>query len=373
MKKLGFGCMRFPLLDAEDNTSIDFPQVCQMVDLFLERGFTYFDTAYFYHGGTSEETVNRCLVQRHPRDSFTLATKLPLAKLKEATPQEQADMFQLQLNRCGVEFFDYYLLHCIDDENYEIAQRLDSFAFVQQKKAEGYIRQAGFSFHGTPELLEEVLTQHPEVDFVQLQINYLDWENPKVQSRRCYEVAVAHHKPVVVMEPVKGGRLASVPQEVADEMKALHPDWSPASWAIRFAASQEAVMVVLSGMSTMEQVLDNTGYMRDPAPLTGEEKAVLTRAAAVISALPAVACTACRYCVDGCPRSIPIPDYFALYNRDQLVLRQGGQPDKEEYRRLAQGRGLASACVNCRQCVNACPQHLPVVDWLRRTANLYEK
>ena len=178
MKKLGFGCMRFPLLDAEDNTSIDFPQVCQMVDLFLERGFTYFDTAYFYHGGTSEETVNRCLVQRHPRDSFTLATKLPLAKLKEATPQEQADMYQLQLKRCGVEFFDYYLLHCIDDENYEIAQRLDSFAFVQQKKAEGYIRQAGFSFHGTPELLEEVLTHHPQVDFVQLQINYLDPGDP---------------------------------------------------------------------------------------------------------------------------------------------------------------------------------------------------
>ena len=232
MKKLGFGCMRFPLLDAEDNTSIDFPQVCQMVDLFLERGFTYFDTAYFYHGGTSEETVNRALVQRHPRDSFTLATKLPLAKLKEATAQEQADMFQLQLSRCGVEFFDYYLLHCIDDENYEIAQRLDSFAFVQQKKAEGYIRQAGFSFHGTPELLEEVLTQHPEVDFVQLQINYLDWENPKVQSRRCYEVAVAHHKPVVVMEPVKGGKLANPSPAVREMFAALDPNASPSSFGI---------------------------------------------------------------------------------------------------------------------------------------------
>ena len=218
MKKLGFGCMRFPLLDAEDPTSIDFPQVCLMVDLFLSRGFTYFDTAYFYHGGTSEETVCRALVQRHPRDSFTLATKLPLSKLKEAAPQEQEDIFQLQLKRCGVDYFDYYLLHCIDDENDQTAQRLDSFAFVQRKKAEGYIRQAGFSFHGTPELLDEVLTSHPEVDFVQLQINYLDWENPKIQSRRCYEVAVRHGKPVVVMEPVKGGKLANPPQEVAQQL-----------------------------------------------------------------------------------------------------------------------------------------------------------
>lgn len=369
MKKLGFGCMRFPLLDAEDNTSIDFPQVCQMVDLFLERGFTYFDTAYFYHGGTSEETVNRCLVQRHPRDSFTLATKLPLAKLKEATPQEQTDMFQLQLKRCGVEFFDYYLLHCIDDENYEIAQRLDSFAFVQQKKAEGYIRQAGFSFHGTPELLEEVLTQHPEVDFVQLQINYLDWENPKVQSRRCYEVAVAHHKPVVVMEPVKGGKLANPSPAVRDMFAALDPNASPSSFAIRFAASLEHVFMVLSGMSSLEQVADNTGYMADFRPVSPQEVAGLEQAAQQIQADGTIPCTACSYCTDGCPQRIPIPALFALYNR---TLGQPGLPHKKEYRELCAQGAPASACIACGQCEGACPQHLEVVNQLQRVANVFE-
>ena len=374
MQKLGFGMMRLPTPDPGQQDKVDMEKVCAMVDTFLERGFTYFDTAYMYHGGESEAIVREAVVKRHPRDSFTIADKMPLVNFKaDSTPADQEKVFFGQLEKCGVDYFDYYLLHNVNAETYATAQRLDTFAFLKGQREAGKLRHLGFSYHDKAELLDQILTNHPEVEFVQLQLNYLDWEDERIQSRKCYETVVRHGKKVVVMEPVKGGRLASVHQEVADEMKALHTDWSPASWAIRFAASQEAVMVVLSGMSTMEQVLDNTGYMRDPAPLTGEERAVLTRAAAVISALPAVACTACRYCVDGCPRSIPIPDYFALYNRDQLVLRQGGQPDKEEYRRLAQGRGLASACVNCRQCVNACPQHLPVVDWLRRTANLYEK
>lgn len=369
MKKLGFGCMRFPLNDPEDNTSIDFPQVCQMVDLFLERGFTYFDTAYFYHGGTSEETVKRALVQRHPRNVFTLATKLPLVKLKEATPQEQEEMFHQQMQRCGVEFFDYYLLHCIDDENYQVAQRLDSFAFVQQKKAEGYIRQAGFSFHGTPELLDEVLTHHPEVDFVQLQINYLDWESPKVQSRRCYEVAVAHHKPVIVMEPVKGGKLANPSQAVREMFAALDPNASPSSFAIRFAASLERVFMVLSGMSSLEQVADNTGYMADFQPLSPAEVAVTEQAAQQIQADGTIPCTACGYCTDGCPQRIPIPALFALYNR---VLGQPGAPHKKEYQDLCAQGAPASACVTCHQCEGACPQHLEVVEQLQRVTSAFE-
>lgn len=369
MKKLGFGCMRFPLLDAEDPTSIDFPQVCQMVDLFLSRGFTYFDTAYFYHGGTSEETVCRALVQRHPRDSFTLATKLPLSKLKEATPQEQEDIFQLQLKRCGVDYFDYYLLHCIDDENYQTAQRLDSFAFVQRKKAEGYIRQAGFSFHGTPELLDEVLTSHPEVDFVQLQINYLDWENPKVQSRRCYEVAVRHGKPVVVMEPVKGGKLANPSPAVREMFAALDPNASPSSFAIRFAASLEHVFLVLSGMSSLAQVEDNTGYMADLRPLTPEEVAVTEQAAQQIQADGTIPCTACSYCTDGCPQHIPIPTLFALYNR---TLGQPGPMQKKEYREACAQGSPASACIACRQCEGACPQHLEVVGQLQRVSAAFE-
>lgn len=374
MKKLGFGMMRLPTPDPGQQSEVDMEQVRAMVDAFLDRGFTYFDTAFMYHGGESEAIVREAVVRRHPRDSFTIADKMPLVHFKaDSPPAEQEAVFLGQLAKCGVDYFDYYLLHNVNAETYATARRLDTFAFLKAQREAGKLRHLGFSYHDKAELLDQILTDHPEVEFVQLQLNYLDWEDERIQSRKCYETVVRHGKKVVVMEPVKGGRLASVPEEVAADMRALHPNWSPASWAIRFAAGLEGVMAVLSGMSTMEQVLDNTDSMGDPAPLTEEERAVLARAAEAISALPAVACTACRYCVDGCPRNIPIPDYFALYNRDQLVLRQGGQPDKAAYRALAQDRGLASACVSCRQCVNACPQHLPVIDWLRRTANLYEK
>lgn len=370
MKQLGFGCMRFPLLDAEDNTSVDFPQVCQMVDLFLARGFTYFDTAYFYHGGTSEETVCRALVQRHPRDSFTLASKLPLSKLKEAqSPQEQEDIFQQQLQRCGVDYFDYYLLHNVNAGSYQTAQRLDSFAFVQRMKQEEKIRHVGFSFHDSPEVLDQVLTNHPEVEFVQLQLNYLDWEDPKVQSRRCYEVAVSHGKQVVVMEPVKGGKLANPSPAVQEMFAALDPNASPSSFAIRFAASLEHVFMVLSGMSSLSQVEDNTGYMADFQPLSPAEVAVTEQAARQIRQDGTIPCTGCAYCTDGCPQRIPIPALFGLYNR---TLGQPGLPHKEKYRELSAQGAPASACVSCGQCVDACPQHLDVIANLQRVRAAFE-
>lgn len=373
MHKLGFGMMRLPLLDPKQTSQIDVPQVSAMADAFLAQGFTYFDTAYGYHGGESERAVREAVVRRHDRSAFALADKMPLFRFKAAdTAADQEKLFREQLEKCGVDFFDNYLLHCVDTANYEIAKRLDTFAFLSRMKEEGKIRRLGFSFHDKADVLDRVLTEHPEAEFVQLQINYLDWEDERVQSRKCYETIVRHGKKVVVMEPVKGGKLAAVPEEAAALMKEAHPDWSPASWAIRFAAGLDQVMMVLSGMSSMEQLLDNTGYMQDPAPLTAEEVKLLERSAEIISALPAVACTACRYCVDGCPQKIDIPEYFALYNGDQEALRKGLTPSKAAYEKLAANGGRASDCVACRQCEGACPQHLPIVNWLSRVKSTYE-
>ncbi len=373
MKKLGFGMMRLPLTDPKDQTQVDRPQARAMMDAFLARGFTYVDTAYFYHGKESERVVKDILASRYPRESYYLADKMPITSLREkGTREEQERIFDEQLEKCGVDYFDRYLVHCVNAENYRAAKRLDTFGFLAKKRDEGKLRHLGFSYHDNAALLDQILTEHPEVEFVQLQLNYLDWEDERIQSRKCYETVVRHGKKVVVMEPVKGGRLARLPEEAEKLLRAVHPDWSPASWAIRFAASLPEVEVVLSGMSDMAQLEENTGFMSDVPPLTEEETALLAQVAEILSALPAVACTACRYCVDGCPRNIPIPDYFALYNGDQMALRRGLPVQKEAYQRLAETGGKASACVKCRQCETACPQHLKVVDALARVAQTYE-
>jgi hypothetical protein len=373
MHKLGFGMMRLPLLDPKQTSQIDVPQVSAMADAFLAQGFTYFDTAYGYHGGESERAVREAVVRRHDRSAFALADKMPLFRFKAAdTAADQEKLFREQLEKCGVDFFDNYLLHCVDTANYEIAKRLDTFAFLSRMKEEGKIRRLGFSFHDKADVLDRVLTEHPEAEFVQLQINYLDWEDERVQSRKCYETARRHGKPVVVMEPVKGGRLARLPQEAAELLARLHPDWTPAAWALRFAAGLEGVDMVLSGMSDMAQLEENTRIMAAPEPLTAEELEALARAAEIISAAPVIACTACGYCADGCPRQIPIPELFSLYNEDQLSLRQGRPADREKYQSLTEGRGRASGCVSCRQCERQCPQHLEITSWLERVKNTYE-
>lgn len=370
VKKLGFGCMRLPLTDPENQKSIDLEKFCEMVDAFLERGFTYFDTAYMYHKYQSENFVRQALVERHPRGSYTLASKLPLMNLKEEGDMER--IFDEQLKKCGVDYFDYYLLHNIKKDNYETAKKFDCFSFVAKMKEAGKIKHIGFSFHDTPELLEEVLSLHPEMEFVQLQLNYIDWNNSSIQAGKCYSLAEKYNKPVVVMEPVKGGSLVNLPQEAKELFKATRPDMSVASWAIRFAASHKNVMVVLSGMSNIEQLLDNTSYMSDFKPLNLEETDIIDKVVDIINKTSTIGCTACGYCVEGCPQSIPIPEYFSIYNAQKFAIDQGSDAQKVYYENLAATHGKASDCIACGQCEKACPQHLSVIEYLKTVASVFE-
>ena len=371
MKKFGFGCMRLPLLHKDDQTAVDVKTLCALFDAFLEKGFTYFDTALAYHGYKSEEFVREALVKRHPRASFLLATKLPPRMLKAEEDHEA--IFSEQLEKCGVEFFDYYLLHNIGANAYRQALEYDSFGFVRRKKKEGWIRNVGMSFHDTPELLDEILAaHHQDLDFVQLQINYIDWENPGIQSRRCHEVVRKYGMPIVVMEPCKGGNLVRVPAAAEAMMKAHAPEASIPSWAIRYAASQEGVFMVLSGMNTMEQVLDNTSYMDDFQPLSDEEYAIIAKVTDLINADTAISCTNCRYCVEHCPNDIPIPDYFALYNSSRRATTDNISSQFVYYLNLASEHGKASDCIACRACEEACPQHLEISELMRNVSELYD-
>ena len=372
VKKLGFGLMRLPAVDEADKSKVDVERVCHLADRFLAEGFTYFDTAACYHSGNSEQAFRAAVAKRYPREAYTITDKLSLFMLKEAS--EMPGFFEKQLENCGVEYFDYYLLHSLDEGAAKQAEEWGAFDFMLEKKAKGLVKHVGFSFHDKAEVLDKILTRHPEMEYVQLQLNYADWEDSEVQSRKCYEVCVKYGKPVLVMEPIKGGMLANVPAEAEALLKGARPEMSVASWAIRFAASQENVFMVLSGMSDEQQVEDNLSYMKDFAPLSDEEKDLVAKSAAIIKSKEKVPCTGCRYCTDGCPMKIAIPDYFKLLNRismfgeGQLASAKSIYKDRTE----KEGHGKASDCVGCRQCEEHCPQHLPITEYLEEAAKTFE-
>ena len=352
-KKLGFGMMRLPLLDPDNKSSVDIETTNKMVDSFLERGFTYFDTAYMYCDGMSERVVKECLVSRHDRNAFTVTSKLPTYPLEELADRDR--VFNEQLEKTGLTYFDYYLLHNINAKTIDAFEKFDCFNWIQEKKRLGLARKIGFSFHAGPDLLDKVLTEHPDFDYVQLQINYLDWESENVQSRACYEVAVKHNKQIIIMEPVKGGALANVPESVASMFRNEEPDMSVASWAVRFAAGLPNVFMVLSGMSDMQQLLDNTGYMIDFKPLSEKQTSLVHFAADIINGNIAIACTGCSYCTVKCPQNIAIPQYFDLYNKEKQ-----GMDISADYQRIAGEYGVPGDCIGCGLCEESCPQNLEI-------------
>lgn len=374
MKKLGFGTMRLPLLDENNPESIDYDLFNKMVDDYMKEGFTYFDTAYPYHQEKSEDAVKRCIVERYPRESFVLADKMPIIRVSSSDDYQK--YFDEQLKRCGVSYFDYYLLHNMGIDRYEKTVRYGGFEFLSQLKSRGLAKKTGFSFHDTAEVLDKILTEHPEVDFVQLQINYLDWDSEVAQSGACYEVAVKHGKSVIVMEPVKGGALASLPPKAAKVLDECtmsmgkNPDeTSAASYAIRFAASLDNVFMVLSGMSTEEQLLDNMSFMKDFKPINAKEKEILDKCAMIINEATEVQCTSCKYCLEECPVNVNIPAYFGLLN----LYRTLGKKTNMYYERAVFGHAKASECLKCGKCEKICPQHISIREKLEKFAELYEK
>ncbi len=366
MNKTGFGFLRLPKREENDDKNIDYELLNAMVDRYLELGGNYFDTAYTYLGGVSEEALRRSLVERHPRGSFRIADKLPGYKVKQ--PEDCRRFFEESLARCGVDYFDVYMLHWLNDKNYAIAEKFDEFAFLRLLKEEGKAKEIGFSYHDSAELLDRILTAHPEVDYVQLQINYLDWDSESIQSRKCYETAVKHGKKVIVMEPVKGGNLAVLPEKGELLLKSLRPQDSAASWAIRFASDLDAVELVLSGMNRMEQMEDN---MRDLEPLAPQEREALKQVAEIIRSKTVIACTGCNYCAPNCPVGIAIPRYFSLYN-DYARNPQEDWKIQPVYQELNKTFAKASACIQCKCCENNCPQKLPITTYLKEVAKAFE-
>lgn len=361
--KLGFGLMRLPRIGEK----IDIEQVKVMVDKFLSAGFTYFDTAYAYQG--SEEAIKEALVNRYPRESYQLATKLP-AWIGAKNAEEAKEMFFTSLNRTGAGYFDYYLLHNCGGNRTEVFEKYNLWDFVLEQKEKGLIKHIGFSMHDSAEALDDLLSKHPEAEFVQLQINYADWESSAIQSKACYEIAKKHGKPIIIMEPVKGGLLASPPEPVAKILMEANSDYSISSWALRFAASLDNIITVLSGMSNIEQMEDNIAIMSDFKPLSGDELNSIDTAREALNKIPSIPCTSCRYCTKGCPENIAIPDIFSAMNIN--LTYNNIERGKFSYIWATNEGGKASKCISCGQCESVCPQHIDIINQLKRAADILE-
>ena len=371
MTNLGFGMMRLPLLDENDFTSIDYEQVNKMVDKYMEAGFNFYDTAFVYHEGIGEDAFKRCVVERYPRESFKISTKLPLFVINEESQLEP--IFAEQLKNCGVDYIDYYMLHNVSGFTETAWKNVDLYSFIQKKKEEGFIKHIGISTHGDAEFLEEILFDHPELEFVLLQINYLDWEDEGIESRKCLEVAKKYDKQVMIMEPYKGGFLADVPEEAEKIMKEYNPDKSVVSWAMRFVANLDAC-VVLTGASNLEQLENNIEEFNNADPLNDEEYKLLEDVSEIINSKITVDCTKCRYCVDSCPEEIDIAKIFDLYNKHELLEKEDWTQYGNAYLNYTKlpGVGLASDCMECDTCIEECPQQINIPEVLKDVAKTFE-
>lgn len=363
-KNFGFGCMRLPM----NGDQVDIAETTRMVDEFLAQGFNYFDTAHGYIGGKSELAMKECLTSRYPREAYSLTDKLTDSYFK--TEADIRPFFESQLEACGVDYFDFYLMHAQNADNFKKFKACRAYETAFALKAEGRIRHVGLSFHDRAEVLDQILTEYPQIEVVQIQFNYLDYDDIAVQSRKCYEVCRKHGKPVLVMEPVKGGSLVNLPEEAKKVLDDLHGG-SPASYAIRFAAGFPGMMMVLSGMSNMEQMKDNLSYMRDFKPLNETELAAVNKVQEIFHKMNMIPCTACRYCVEGCPKQISVPDLFAIMNIKQLHHDWNADYYYEEVH-TAPGR-RASDCLKCGKCEKICPQHLPIRKLLEEVAKEFDK
>ncbi len=363
-KNFGFGCMRLPMKGDE----VDTAEMKRMVDLFLEKGFNYFDTAHGYLGGKSETALRDCLTSRYPRNRYILTNKLTTSFFQ--TEGDIRPFFQSQLEQCGVDYFDFYLMHAQSADIFAKFKRCRAYETAMDLKAEGKIRHFGISFHDRAVVLDQILTEYPQVEVVQLQLNYLDWEDPAVESRKCYEVCRKHSKSIIVMEPCKGGNLVRLPEDakaVLDELQG----GSPASYAIRFAAGHQGILMVLSGMSDLEQMADNLSYMESFQPLNGRELEAVEKACSLLRSKNMISCTACRYCTAGCPKHISIPDLFACFNAKTAF--HDWNADYYYHNVHTVQSGKASDCIKCGKCEAICPQHLPIRELLEKTAKEFER
>ena len=371
MAKLGMGMMRLPLLDENDQTSIDIEHVNKMVDAYMDAGFNYFDTAFVYHEGAGEPAFKKTVVDRYPRDSFKIATKLPLFVITEESQLEP--LFAQQLENCGVDYFDYYMLHNVSGFTETAWKNVDLYSFIENKKKEGKIKHIGLSTHGNAEFLEEILFEHPELEFVLLQINYLDWEDENIEAKKCLEVARKYDKQVMIMEPYKGGFLADVPEEAEKLMKQHNPDRSVVSWAMRFVANMDAC-VVLTGASNLEQLENNIEEFRNADPLDDEELQILDEVSQIINSNITVDCTKCRYCVESCSEEIDIARLFDLYNKHKMLKIDEWTQFGNAYLNYSklEGVGIASDCIECEVCIEECPQSINIPDVLNDVAKTFE-